>query len=143
MLRGVWVGPDGDIHPAHEIRREVFVEEQKVDPGVEWDDLDGKADHLIIYDGEESIATGRMLGGRDGRFVFGRIAVRKPYRGQHIGEFLMKIMIHEAFERGGLQGYVHAQVQAQGFYEKRGFVSTGDRDMEAGIEHIHMVKSLL
>ena len=143
MLRGIWIGPDGELRPAHEIRREVFIEEQKVDPGDEWDDLDGKADHLIIYEGEEPIATGRLLKGKNGGFIFGRIAVRKPYRGRHIGEFLMKIMIHKAFERGGLKGYVHAQVRAQGFYEKLGFAPTGERDVVAGIEHIHMVSPLL
>ena len=121
MLKGIWKGPGEDLGEAHGIRREVFVEEQKVDPSLEWDALDEKADHLLIYDGQEPIATGRMRKGKNGVYTFERIAVRKPYRGQHIGEFLMKIMINEAFERGGLQGVVHAQVQAQGFYEKLGF----------------------
>ena len=69
--------------------------------------------------------------------------MRKPYRGQHIGEFLMKIMINEAFERGGLQGVVHAQVQAQGFYEKLGFSVEGECHISAGIEHVYMIRSLV
>lgn len=143
MLKGIWKGPGEDLEEAHGIRREVFVEEQKVDPSLEWDTLDAKADHLVIYDDQKPIATGRLRKGKNGVYTFERIAVRKPYRGQHIGEFLMKIMINEAFERGGLQGVVHAQVQAQGFYEKLGFSVEGERHMSAGIEHVHMIRSLI
>ena len=143
MLRGIWKGPDEDLAEAFRIRQEVFVEDQKVHPSLERDALDAKSDHLVIYEGQEPIATGRLRKGKNGVYFFERIAVRRSYRGQHIGDFLMKIMINEAFERGGLQGVVHAQAQAQGFYEKLGFSVEGERHMCAGMEHVYMIRPLI
>ena len=142
MLRGIWKGPDEDLAEAFRIRQEVFVEEQKVHPSLERDALDAKSDHLVIYEGQEPIATGRLRKGKNGVYFFERIAVRRSYRGQHIGDFLMKIMINEAFERGGLQGVVHAQAQAQGFYEKNGYQAFGSTYPDEHVPHISMKKKV-
>ena len=37
---------------------------------------------------------------------------------------------------------MNAQVHAEPFYERAGFVSEGERFMEAGIEHVRMRRSL-
>lgn len=135
MVSTKWFAEDDDLTDVHAIRRKVFIEEQNVSESDEMDGTDGQALHLAVYDNGKAVATGRVL--TDG-FVIGRVAVLKAYRGNHYGDLVMRMLIRKAYDMGGHEQVVHAQLGARGFYEKLGFVAFGEEYEEAGIPHINM-----
>ncbi|MBF9000621.1 GNAT family N-acetyltransferase [Vibrio nitrifigilis] len=130
---------DQDAEPfIRHIRDEVFIQEQGIDPDIEFDGLDNQAVHtLIIVDGEPA-ATGRMLS--DGHI--GRVAVKKAYRGSGIGAKVVSSLIEYAASHDYPRVYLGAQKHAIDFYTKLGFLPFGDEFVEAGIVHLSMEKCL-
>jgi predicted GNAT family N-acyltransferase len=71
-----------------------------------------------------------------------RIAVKKEYRGQGIGKGLVKYALRLIGEKHPKSVFLHAQTVAESFYRNLGFEPVGERFMEAGIEHIKMVREV-
>ena len=64
--------------------------EQQVPPELEWDGLDATAMHLLAQDSEMNpIGCARVLSGG----AIGRMAVLKDWRGQGVGQALLKAAI--------------------------------------------------
>ncbi|GAB7220321.1 GNAT family N-acetyltransferase [Vibrio comitans] len=120
------------------VRNTVFTAEQGIDTNLDFDGQDEQAVHALVYDNDEPVATGRMLG--DGHI--GRIAVLISHRGKGLGSAIMKALVNEARRRNFPRVYLGAQVHALDFYEKLGFESIGERYDEVGIEHQTMQLSL-
>ena len=120
------------------IRDEVFIQEQGIDPTLEFDGCDADALHALITIDGQPVATGRLL--NDGHI--GRIAVLAAYRDQGVGAQVVRSLIKEAELQGYARVYLGAQVHAVDFYRKLGFVSFGDEFIEAGIPHLAMEKNL-
>jgi predicted GNAT family N-acyltransferase len=137
MLSVKWFKGDADLSDAFSIRREVFMEEQNLPQEDEFTGDDGDCIHLVMYDDEKPVATGRILVGDDD-FKIGRVATLKPYRGRGIATNIMHSLIGACGAMGGHRQYVHAQITARGFYEKLGFVAYGDEFEEACVPHIAM-----
>lgn len=116
------------------IREEVFIKEQKVPKELELDEYDDLSKHLLISENGIPIATGRLQS--DGHI--GRVAVRKPYRGQGLGRIIIGELISYGVSKGLNRFFLGAQISAVGFYNKLGFISFGDVFLDAGIEHIMM-----
>ena len=113
---------------AYSVRLAVFVAEQKFLN--EFDDTDKICEYVTLYDDAKCVATGRYFPdpkGREGVFVFGRIAVLKPYRGDHVGMSVIAALETAAKLKGGKKALLLAEGHAVGFYEKCGFVKTDDR----------------
>ena len=121
------------------VRETVFVHEQKVPVEEEWDALDPLCRHVIARD-----ETGRAIG--TGRLTpehrIGRMAVLAEWRGQGIGEAMLAALIAEAREQGWAAVSLNAQVPAETFYARQGFIPYGERFWEAGIEHQSMRRAL-
>ncbi|MDY3330518.1 MAG: GNAT family N-acetyltransferase [Pelistega sp.] len=120
--------------PASKIRFEVFVDEQKVPADIELDDFDPVSLHAVVFDGDEPVATGRLL--PDGHI--GRMAVAKVARGKGVGGIVLQTLIDEGKKRGFKELVLSAQTHAMGFYGKYGFVEEGDVYLDAGIDHKDM-----
>jgi predicted GNAT family N-acyltransferase len=137
LITNKWITGLAGAEDALEIREEVFVQEQKTTRDNEFDSLDEYAMHVIIYDGDDAIATGRVC--HDGKtFRIGRIAVRKQYRGKGYGDLLVKLLLLKVFEYNPSVVRIGAQEYAQKFYERYGFRKTGDKYMDGGLPHIPM-----
>jgi len=118
------------------VRRIVFIEEQHVPEALELDELDPVCHHVLIADADnQPIATGRIS--PDGRI--GRMAVLKECRGQGIGSALLTALLEYARQEHYAGVYLHAQLTAIPFYEKHGFMVTGEQFMDAGIPHRNMM----
>jgi predicted GNAT family N-acyltransferase len=123
------------------LRVEVFVVEQKTPHEEEPDEFD-KVSTLIV-----ARAEGRIVGTVRFRPVgdqakIERIAVKKEYRRKGIGTDLVRYAL-EQIEKERLKNvYLHAQTTAEDFYRKLGFQPVGEPFMEAGIEHVKMVKGV-
>lgn len=122
---------------ARMIREKVFVEEQGFPPEEEFDVLDDQAMHVVIYDGERPVGTGRVY--HDGKtFRIGRLCVLKEERGQGIGDLMMRVLLVKAFEFNPTQVRIDAQAHARTFYENFGFEQDGAEIEDAGVPHIPM-----
>lgn len=117
------------------VRKAVFVEEQGVPIDLELDAADPQCIHLLASRGDRHpVGTARMQ--RDGHI--GRMAVLKEWRGKGIGSALLRRLVDIAMDAGLAEVWLNAQLQAQGFYEARGFEAEGEPFLEAGIAHRRM-----
>ncbi len=127
---------------AMRLRQAVFVEEQAVPADHELDALDETATHWIVQDAIDPlpVATGRMFPDPEipGAVRVGRMAVRKPYRGQGMGRVLLDAMLEDAAKQGFTEAVCNAQTHALVFYQQAGFVAEGEEFMEEDIPHRFM-----
>jgi len=124
-----------DSEQLSNIRRLVFIIEQKVPREEEWDGRDDDCWHWLATDlAEIPIGTCRLL--PDGQI--GRMAVLSNFRRRGVGAALLKASIKKAGHLGLKQVYLHAQSHAMSFYEQLGFKEKGKEFVEAGIPHYHM-----
>jgi len=130
----------GDREPltdAYAIRRKVFIEEQNVPEPDELDDTDHACIHLVAYDNDIPVSTGRIMI-TSGDFIIGRVATLASHRGRGIATGIMQALIDACVTMGGERQILHAQLTALTFYEKLGFTAYGEIFMDAGIPHIAM-----
>lgn len=127
---------------AKDIRTQVFKEEQGF--LCDFDEIDAKALHVVIYLYGVAAATGRAFPEERDPTVWhlGRIAVRKIYRGQGLGLAVVRALESAAEKEGGRTLELSAQTQAQRFYEKAGYTAQGGVYKEEHCPHIKMVKRL-
>ncbi len=126
------------------LRQDVFTVEQNC----AYQDADGKdlhAYHVIGKNEQEKIvAYARILpkgiSYRD-YVSIGRVVTSRDVRGTGAGIALMKYTIQETMRIfGQIPVKISAQAHLEQFYNKFGFVHTGEKYMEDGIPHIGMVK---
>ncbi|WP_318480634.1 GNAT family N-acetyltransferase [Photobacterium leiognathi] len=120
------------------VREQVFIQEQQIDPEIEFDGLDSEAVHVLVMDGEQPLGTGRILA--DGHI--GRIAIMKAARGQGLGAKVVQALVEYAQQQGYPRVDLGAQTHAVDFYRKLGFMPYGDEFMEANIPHQAMEQML-
>lgn len=125
---------------AAQIRQNVFIEEQGFQN--EFDEIDGRAYHVVLYVGKSPAATGRTFEAEDGVYCIGRVAVLKQYRGQGLGAVVLELLETKAAELGAGQVRLSAQLQARTFYEKHGYAAYGAEYRDEFCPHIGMKKQL-
>lgn len=119
---------------ASEIRRLVFIEEQRVPKEEEWDGRDPECRHFLALYDDLPLGTARLLPDAH----IGRVAVLARARGLGIGAALMRAAIEAARRDGHASVELAAQTHALAFYEHLGFVACGDEFLDAGIPHRNM-----
>ncbi len=123
-----------ELYEILKVRVNIFVVEQNC-PYSELDDIDKKAYHIFLKDGEEITAYLRVFKADDVRI--GRVLSTR--RRQGLGTLVLKEGIKVARDKFGAEKIViEAQVYAKEMYEKAGFVQVSDVFLEDGIEHIKM-----
>lgn len=121
------------------IRRQVFIDEQRVPEALEWDGQDDTATHVLATDAESRpIGCGRLLPGGK----IGRMAVLSEWRGKGVGRALLQALLAEARRQGMPEVRLSAQVYAMPFYQKGGFAACSDIYDDADIPHRDMVLRL-
>ena len=119
------------------IREKVFIQEQKVTPQLEWDGMDEKAIHFLVFNDKAAIGCARAIVIKD-HMQLGRMAVLKEYRGQGIGGALIEKAVTTAKLNQLSAIYISAQYHAIDFYKKFGFEVTSDIYLDAEIPHRDM-----
>ena len=119
------------------IRDKVFIQEQKVTPQLEWDGMDEKAIHFLVFNDNAAIGCARAIVIKD-HMQLGRMAVLKEYRGQGIGSALIEKAMTTAKLNQLSAIYISAQCHAIDFYKKFGFEVTSDIYLDAEIPHRDM-----
>ena len=119
------------------IREKVFIQEQKVMPELEWDGMDEKAIHFLVFKDEKAIGCARAIVIKS-RMQLGRMAVLKEYRGQGAGSTLIEKAIVTAKLKQLSGIHISAQCNVINFYVKFGFEVMGDTYLDAEILHCDM-----
>ena len=121
------------------IRDIVFGQEQNVAREVDWDGKDSQSIQVVATDDDNNpVGTGRMQ--PDGKI--GRLSVLDSWRGQGIGQKMLRVLVETAEKKGFQEVFLHAQVHAASFYEKCGFHKNGEEFLEAGIPHVKMTRNM-
>ena len=119
------------------IREQVFIQEQKVTPELEWDGMDEKAMHFLVFKDNEAIGCARALVIKN-YMQLGRMAVLKKYRGIGVGSALLEKAIVTAKLNQLSSIHISAQCNAIDFYMKFGFKVMSDIYLDAEILHRDM-----
>lgn len=130
---------DALCEDAKAIRQQVFVEEQGFQN--EFDEIDARARHVVLYEDGRPAATGRWYVEGD-EVVIGRVAVLPAYRRGHLGARVLRRLEEDAAAAGYTAVTLSAQCRVQGFYEKQGYRAVGETYPDEFCPHIRMEKSL-
>jgi len=120
---------------AHAIRHEVFVIGQNCPEEIEWE-FEKESTHFLVFKKNKAVATARHRKTEKG-YKLERFAVLNSERGKGYGHQVLKAILKDLKEFNGMT-YMHAQTDVIPFYEKIGFVKTGNEFEEAGIMHYKM-----
>lgn len=138
MIYSKWI--IGAMPPeAEAIRREVFLQEQGFSAQSQFDELDERAWHLLVEEGGQTVATGRLTLDKKGCWKLGCIAVLPAFRGKHIGDFVVRLLVDRALSMPPAPIYVVAQQHAVDFYRRIGFIKEGEPITIEGRPHQRMV----
>ena len=131
-----WYQAAGDIV---EIRKKVFVVEQRFDMNKICDSLDDRSFHVIALDLQNNpIGSGRLTpAGR-----IGKIAVLINHRGRGIGTQILSELINIAKARDIEVLSLNAEAGLVNFYDQQKFYVDGPVYMKQGIPFQRMAKRL-
>jgi predicted GNAT family N-acyltransferase len=120
---------------AFAIRRKVFVDEQGVDPALEYD-KEENAHHYLLMISDKVVATARWRETEKG-IKLERFAVLPEFRNRGFGEIILKEVLKDVIATEQTI-YLHSQLRAVPFYERNGFVKKGPVFYEANMGHYYM-----
>jgi predicted GNAT family N-acyltransferase len=140
---------DEAMNGVREVRRKVFSLEQGV-PDLRVHDPDDARSinalarlHSSPGDGRRiPVGTGRLTLSpfRGGASLIAWVATLPEYRGQRIGHEVMRFLLRASDAAGARQVTLAAQVPAEQFYRRLGFITDGPRYDVRGIPHVRMVR---
>lgn len=119
------------------IRRQVFVEEQKLFPDTDEDVFDRRSIYLLALKGKEAVGTVRLFPAYKQVWVGGRLAVLPQARGA-IGKLLVNRAVQLASELGARRFIAHIQEQNLPFFSRLGWVPISSPRLYKGYPHLWM-----
>lgn len=127
-----------DVYDIWRIRDAVFAVEQKCDEtDVDGRDLLRTTDHFWMADGHGPTSYLRVYMADDEQHRIGRVCTRRDMRGQGLSGLLMA----EVHRRWGAEVLgLNAQAHLESWYESFGYARSGDHFIEAGIDHVPMIR---
>jgi predicted GNAT family N-acyltransferase len=127
------------------IRNKVFTIEKEISKEIEVDEndnLNSGYDFFIATYDDKDVGALRCIKASNDTLKIQRFCVLKEYRKQGIGKRILEEIedYYKAREITKLE--LDAKFLVCGFYEKCGFEKVSDIFIEAGVEHVKMVKYL-
>lgn len=117
-------------------RAEIFLLEQNI-VCQDLDDMDKNSIHCFFKDGNRVVAYLRAFLSDEATVTIGRVLTLE--HGKGLGRLLMIKSLAEIKRRFRKKRIcLHAQKQAEGFYEKLGFNTVSDEYIEEGVVHVTM-----
>nr|WP_321315838.1 GNAT family N-acetyltransferase [uncultured Ligilactobacillus sp.] len=122
------------------IREQVFVSEQGIPIELEMQGENGPC-YYVGYVNDVPVATVRVV--LDGQqWIIQRMAVLPDWRNRHFGSKIIEAIEHDAKENHVNKITLHAQDNAEKFYQKLGYKIQGESFNEVEIPHHVMTKEL-
>lgn len=145
-----WFKNNENLTPCIEIRRIVFVEEQKVAENIVFDDYDNidNKETLSVWVYEQnsfkSVGSARIVWKKEPKkWYIQRVSVLKEFRGKGLGHYLLDIVHSKCKEMDIKEIYVSSQNYIKELYEKNGYEQFGDSYLEADILHVSLRKEII
>lgn len=129
------------IQQARLVRETVFIEEQGIDPAIEYDTLDPVCIHFVGTVDDAPVTTARLRPINEGTGKVERVATTEPNRGNGYAKEMMLEVERVAKEKGLRELKLGAQLTALSFYEQLGYEAFGDEFIDANIPHRMMKKT--
>jgi predicted GNAT family N-acyltransferase len=142
----IYVNRKQELEQCFAIRKQVFVEEQKVPQDMEIDEKDESPEachHLLMLEKGLPVATGRWFAYKPHTAKLQRVAVVQDQRGKGFGKQMILALEKQARELGCSASILDGQCHAEEFYLKLGYIITSAEPFyDAGILHHRMEKQL-
>lgn len=129
------------IEQARSVRQAVFIDEQGIDPVLEYDDLDSVCIHFVGTMDGEPVTTARLRPLGNGIGKVERVATLASARGNGHAQKIMLDIECVAKEQALNTLKLGAQLTALPFYERLGYEAYDDEFLDANIPHRMMKKS--
>ncbi|MBT8446008.1 MAG: GNAT family N-acetyltransferase [Gammaproteobacteria bacterium] len=132
------------LRAAQLIRRNVFVEEQRIPEELEYDGADEASIHVLASADGEAVATARLTPtGEPGFAVMARVAIVPAWRGSGLGRQVVEALEQYGRETGITDIELHPHHYLERFYSDLGYRCVPGGEHEVG-EHqlITMAKQL-
>ena len=110
-----------EVAAAKRIRFQVFIEEQGIPAHLDDDGLDDSAYHAVCCIGNRIVGTGRLVSAKGHGGVLGRIAIIPEFRGQKLGNLVVKKLEMLAVQLGLRELTLHPHKRLESFYEILGY----------------------
>ena len=127
---------DPELQKAFDIRRKVFVEEQRCPADIEYQN-DNVSTHFLAICGDVPCGAARWRKTENG-IKLERFAVLPAFRGKGVGVHLVNAVLAD-IPGNTSKIYLNAQISAMNFYTPFGFIPVGEQFDEAGIRHQQML----
>jgi len=128
---------------AFEIRKEVFILEQKLFADTDVDENDAKSVHLAAEWNNEIVGTVRVFpANNNGHWIGGRLAVKNGFRNTGAGELLVREAVKFVKGRGCTKFTAHIQVENVPFFSRVGWKTIGPVKKYHGKPHQLMEANL-
>ncbi|MFN3996894.1 GNAT family N-acetyltransferase [Algoriphagus sp.] len=140
MPIAVKITDESSLRQAFQIRRQVFVIEQKVPASEEYDEFEESATHFLAKLDGIPVGTARWRFTKNG-VKLERFAVLAEARGKGVGQALVAAVLEDlnsSPETKDKTRYLHSQLTAVPLYSKFGFEKVGDMFEECNIQHYKM-----
>ena len=128
---------DKRFRHCQQIRNQVFVSEQGVDPNLEMDIHDKQANHYLLSLNNSPVGTARWRYAKEG-IKLERFAILKEHRNLGYGSKIVLAVLKDIRPFNKCI-YLNSQLNAIRFYQNLGFEVKGSCFEEAGIKHYKMV----
>lgn len=115
------------------LRTKINVTELRTPSDIEFDNKDPGSKHILIQDGQQPIACGRITA----TGVISRICVLKAYRKHGVGALVLKSLVEFAANDHLSDVTLSAKLDTIDFYAQYGFIPLGNVFMKAGIPRRH------
>lgn len=130
-----------------DLRVQIFVNEQGVDPNIERDEYDvldnPEVDHFALTIKEDVvIGTCRCRRIDEHTMILGRFSIHPVLRHQGFGLKFLRVIQDYYYHQKVENILIHAQQHAISFYESAGYKPFGETYFEAGIPHQNMKLTL-
>jgi len=125
----------GEFKAVFRLRKDVFVDEQKIFSESDRDEHDNQSICLIAEIGNEIIGTVRMYPEENNKWIGGRLAVQKKYRGSNAATLLVKEAVRLVKSKSASQFTSSIQLKNVGFFKRLGWESIGTVFNYQGIPH--------
>jgi ribosomal protein S18 acetylase RimI-like enzyme len=138
-------GTESQLQEYYELRWRVLRQPHGLPMGSEKDGLEGISIHLMAYYGPNMpAAAGRAHFNSADEAQIRFMAVDPRCRNSGIGSSLLAGLEKRVKIRGARYIILNSRESAIGFYEKNGYVKTGDADTLYGyLKHVRMKKDLI
>ena len=120
-----------------DIRNNVFVIGQNVDPDIEYDEFEDVSIHYLAIIDNIPVATARWRH-TDYGIKLERFATLQEYRSKGAGAAILSEILQDVLPHPAII-YLHAQLPALPFYERFGFIKEGEIFYEAEMAHYKML----